>query len=126
MDGAVDIFRTSFRTILPTNKELPITNIVHSLMDMRATSETATEFALYDPKSTKGGVAQTSSSSGQTVSRVSYQETVVVVIGGGNYIEYQNLQDYAQRQRCTIIYGCTDLVAPNEFLQQFTSLNEKK
>ena len=44
------------------------------------------------------------------------------MIGGGNYIEYQNLQDYAKTrsQIATkrIVYGCTELVNASQFLEQ--------
>jgi len=41
------------------------------------------------------------------------------MIGGGNYIEYQNLQDYAKtRSTKRIVYGCTELVNASQFLEQ--------
>ena len=47
------------------------------------------------------------------------------MIGGGNYIEYQNLQDYAktrsQISTKRIVYGCTELVNASQFLEQVKS-----
>lgn len=44
------------------------------------------------------------------------------MIGGGNYIEYQNLQDYAKTRSTgptkRIVYGCTELVNASQFLEQ--------
>lgn len=43
------------------------------------------------------------------------------VVGGGNYIEYQNLQDYCKRQQQnvkTITYGTSELMNAREFLSQ--------
>lgn len=42
------------------------------------------------------------------------------VVGGGNYIEYQNLQDYCARQQVpkSITYGTTELMDASEFLSQ--------
>lgn len=44
------------------------------------------------------------------------------MIGGGNYIEYQNLQDYAKTRSTLptkrIVYGCTELVNASQFLEQ--------
>lgn len=44
------------------------------------------------------------------------------MIGGGNYIEYQNLQDYAKTRSTVatkrIIYGCTEIVNASQFLEQ--------
>lgn len=47
------------------------------------------------------------------------QDVVLFVIGGGNYVEYQNLIDYGKTkglQRVT--YGCTELVNPAQFIAQ--------
>ncbi len=46
------------------------------------------------------------------------------VVGGGNYIEYQNLQDYCQRQQNTkrINYGASELMSPTQFLGQVSGL----
>ena len=42
------------------------------------------------------------------------------MVGGGNYIEYQNLQDYCKRQQGvkTITYGTSELMNARKFLQQ--------
>ena len=44
------------------------------------------------------------------------------MVGGGNYIEYQNLQDYAKPRPPAppkrIVYGCTELVNASQFLEQ--------
>jgi len=55
-----------------------------------------------------------------------FKEAVVFVIGGGNYVEYQNLQEYAKKQPLKkIIYGSTEIVTANEFLKQLKVLGEK-
>lgn len=43
-------------------------------------------------------------------------------MGGGNYIEYQNLQDYCQQQQIPkrVTYGTTELMDATEFLAQVT------
>ena len=47
-------------------------------------------------------------------------QAFVYVVGGGNYIEYQNLQDYCKRQQNvkTITYGTSELMNASEFLSQ--------
>ena len=51
-----------------------------------------------------------------------FNDALVFMIGGGNYIEYQNLQDYAKTRTTTstkrIVYGCTELVNASQFLEQ--------
>lgn len=45
-----------------------------------------------------------------------------MVVGGGNYMEYGNLVSYARKKAGTsskrIVYGCTDVVNPEQFLEQ--------
>ena len=54
--------------------------------------------------------------------RQSFNDAIVFMIGGGNYIEYQNLQDYAKTRSTLptkrIVYGCTELVNAPQFLEQ--------
>ena len=42
------------------------------------------------------------------------------VVGGGNYIEYQNLQEYCKRQQGvkTVTYGTSELMNAKKFLGQ--------
>lgn len=60
------------------------------------------------------------SSSVAARSKGPFQEAFVYVVGGGNYIEYQNLQDYCKRQQNvkTITYGTSELMNAREFLSQ--------
>ena len=47
-------------------------------------------------------------------------QAFVYMVGGGNYIEYQNLQDYCKRQQSskTITYGASELMNAGNFLEQ--------
>lgn len=61
-------------------------------------------------------------SAGIARSRQGFNDSIVFMIGGGNYIEYQNLQDYAKTRstiaKKRIVYGCTELVNASQFLEQ--------
>lgn len=46
------------------------------------------------------------------------------MVGGGNYCEYQNLMDSAAARKKIVTYGCTDLVTPDEFLQQLADVQK--
>lgn len=76
--------------MLPTRKDLVVTKIVDSIMEPTNSSETD-DYLYFDPK-----MARSSAVSKQAKNRISFQEGIVFVVGGGNYIEYQNLQEYAQ------------------------------
>ena len=46
-------------------------------------------------------------------------QAYVFMVGGGNYIEYQNLQDYCRRQGTRqITYGTSELMNARQFLAQ--------
>ncbi|KIH60836.1 hypothetical protein ANCDUO_08900, partial [Ancylostoma duodenale] len=47
------------------------------------------------------------------------QDVILFVIGGGNYVEYQNLVDYGKLKNLQrVTYGCTELVNPRQFTDQ--------
>ena len=47
------------------------------------------------------------------------QDVILFVIGGGNYVEYQNLMDYgAEKKLERVTYGCTELVNPKQFADE--------
>jgi hypothetical protein len=49
------------------------------------------------------------------------------MIGGGNYMEYGSLQEFAQRQQPVkhVIYGTTEILTGMEFVEQLTVLGQK-
>jgi hypothetical protein len=43
----------------------------------------------------------------------------VFVVGGGSYVEYQNIVEYGKSKGLQrIIYGCTEAVSPKKFVEQ--------
>uniref|UniRef100_A0A8P4GDL2 Sec1 family domain-containing protein 1 n=1 Tax=Dicentrarchus labrax TaxID=13489 RepID=A0A8P4GDL2_DICLA len=51
---------------------------------------------------------------------------IVFVVGGGNYIEYQNLVDYAKvKQGKKVVYGCSELFNAAQFIKQLSQLGQK-
>ncbi|XP_073949606.1 sec1 family domain containing Slh [Choristoneura fumiferana] len=57
-------------------------------------------------------------------------DAVVFLVGGGNYIEYHNLIDFAKQQATSgtarkIIYGATTLPNASQFLKQLSLLGEE-
>ncbi|CAG2112388.1 unnamed protein product, partial [Medioppia subpectinata] len=100
---------------------LPITRIVDALMEMKSVPE-ADEYRYFDPKLLK---ADNQSSARH---RTPFQDAIVFMVGGGNYIEYQNLIDYCKNKSKSspkhIIYGTTDLMNANQFLSQLSKLGE--
>ncbi|CAD5213136.1 unnamed protein product [Bursaphelenchus okinawaensis] len=117
------------KNLVPKKHNLPVTKLVAELVDTRETVGGLTtsapvdpnEFLLFDPKllhaSSKDLVH---ARQGQLA-----QDVIVFVVGGGNYVEYQNIVDYAKQagiQRIT--YGSIELVNPAQFIEQLARLGE--
>uniref|UniRef100_A0A6G1SPT0 Sec1 family domain-containing protein 1 n=1 Tax=Aceria tosichella TaxID=561515 RepID=A0A6G1SPT0_9ACAR len=101
---------------------LPITKIVDGLMDSASkVSQESLEYTYFDPKVQKDSEAKR---------KRTFQNAIVFIVGGGNYIEYQNLVDYCNTKSRSvsgtrhIIYGSTDLMNANQFLQQLSQLGD--
>lgn len=65
-----------------------MTKITEQLMECRSGSESE-DFIYLDPKLLKCGDTLPKS-------RAPFQEAIVFVVGGGNYIEYQNLMEFTK------------------------------
>ncbi|ODV84637.1 hypothetical protein CANARDRAFT_29159 [[Candida] arabinofermentans NRRL YB-2248] len=120
---------SGIKNLLPEKKNLPITNIVESIMSpVNANQESiklTDDYLYFDPNITRG-------SHSKPPRRSSYNEGMVFVIGGGNYLEYSNLQDWcsganeslgasgiAQKIVC---YGSTEITTANKFLEECAEL----
>lgn len=68
-------------------QNLPVTNIVDHLMEFKNSQEME-EYHYLDPKQIK--------LTDIPRNRSPFQDAIVFIVGGGNYIEYQNLVDYAK------------------------------
>jgi len=142
------------KNFLPADKDLTVTKIVESIMDPPSASSSAiakTENYLYfDPRSahargTPGGPNPSSKSSatagvnpsfGQR--RQGYTEAIVFTVGGGSMDEYGNLQEWVKRtsggqgsgavgsapKTRRVVYGSTELVNGEDFLQELVQLGK--
>lgn len=112
---------TGLKKLLPEKKNLPITNVVEAIMDPNNASnnyiQLTDDYLYLDPKS-RGGHSK-------PPKRQTYEEALVFVVGGGNYLEYQNLTEWSNqpnRSPKKIIYGSTDIVTASEFLKEISDL----
>lgn len=74
---------------------MPVTRIVDHLMDFKNSQEME-DYLYLDPKQLK--LAEIPRN------RSPFQDAIVFVVGGGNYIEYQNLVDYSKVKFNLIIF----------------------
>jgi hypothetical protein len=88
------------------------------------------DYLFLDPKS---GRARGTAAGAQTKTKTSFSESVVFVVGGGSYVEYSDLLEYAQRASTAaagvntgyaagpgkkrITYGSSEILKPKEFLE---------
>ncbi|KAI8074947.1 Sec1-like protein [Gongronella butleri] len=120
LSGGFENLLSGVKNLLPTKKELVISKIVSDIMSPPPNEQSkADEFLYFDPKLSK-------SSRSPRQNKVSFQEAIVFVVGGGNYVEYQNLQELTlpNNQKKKITYGSTAILSPHEFLQQLSALGD--
>uniref|UniRef100_A0A1A8KDF3 Sec1 family domain-containing protein 1 n=2 Tax=Nothobranchius kuhntae TaxID=321403 RepID=A0A1A8KDF3_NOTKU len=98
---------------------LPVTRILDNLMEMKSHPETD-DYRYFDPKMLRG------SESSIPRNKNPFQEAIVFVVGGGNYIEYQNLVDYSKsKPGRKVLYGCSELFNASQFMKQLAQLGQK-
>lgn len=62
-------------------------------------------------------------SSGTTKGRrMAFAEGMVFMVGGAGYVEYGNLEEWANRTGKKVTYGGTDIVDPGGFVQTLQDL----
>lgn len=111
------------KNLLPTSKDLPVTKIVESILEPNpSTSSNASatdDYLYFDPKATRGSLTR-------PPKRDSYNEAIIFTVGGGNYYEYGNLQDWVNRTGGTkkVVYGSTSLCSPSKFVGECAELGQ--
>lgn len=124
----LDNLISGVKSFLPAKKELTITHLVESLMEPSTAAAQALQdtddYLLFDPRATR---SRNTAQSGRT--RTQFQESVVFVVGGGGYVEYSNLQEWASRSQKEgggggkrITYGSTEILNPEAFLNALGEL----
>ncbi|GAM25440.1 hypothetical protein SAMD00019534_086150 [Acytostelium subglobosum LB1] len=113
VESFTNYFSQGVRSLLPKSKDLFVTRVVESIMDLKNTLDA--DYIYLDPKiQNKNNVTRRTSP---------FKDAIVFVVGGGNYVEYQNLQDFAKKQNKKIIYGTTELLTSKEFIEQTKELS---
>lgn len=112
------------KNLVVKRHNLPVTRIVDELMEIKTSQETE-DFRYFDPKQLR-----ITDSSQMPRNKTPFQEAIVFVVGGGNYIEYQNLVDYTKGKaggpsNKRVIYGSTSLGNAKQFLKQLSLLGQE-
>ena len=78
------------KNLVVKKHNLPVTKIVDDIMEQKQ-GKFNDEYKYLDPKILRGN------DGGQVPrTKTPFSDGIVFVVGGGNYIEYQNLQDYVK------------------------------
>ncbi|XP_077992869.1 sec1 family domain-containing protein 1-like [Glandiceps talaboti] len=111
------------KNLVVKRHNLPVTKVVDALMEIKSSQETD-DYRYFDPK-----MLRVTDASSIPRNRTPFQEAMVFVVGGGNYIEYQNLVDYVKGKAGSsskrITYGCSELLNAQQFLRQLSQLGQE-
>jgi len=106
------------KNLVVGHRKLPITRTVDCLSDLKQSAETD-NFLVFDPK-----IMRRTDSVVPTL-RNTFNDVYVFVVGGGNYVEYQNLMSYMeQHPGKRVVYGSSEIMDSHTFLEQLTKLGQ--
>ena len=73
--------------------------------------------------SSTGGPGGAAAASGRS-RRMAFSDGIVFVVGGAGYVEYGNLEEWAQRTGKRVTYGGTEIIDPGGFVRILESLGK--
>ncbi|KAI0686071.1 Sec1-like protein [Cytidiella melzeri] len=138
-DRGLDNLISGVKNFLPANKLLPVTRLTEALMDSSAASNASLqetdEYLFLDPRAPRNpnaglgissvGGAQGGAGTGARTKRMAFAEGTVFVVGGAGYVEYGNLEEWAQRTGKRVTYGGTEILDPGGFLDVLQRLGKE-
>ncbi|ESQ32873.1 hypothetical protein EUTSA_v10003843mg [Eutrema salsugineum] len=109
------------KNLLSSDQQLAVVRAVEALTEGEPNSETDS-YLMLDPRASKSGY-----SGGSSHGKGPFREAIVFMVGGGNYAEYNSLQDLSQREKTVknIIYGATEILTGTELVEQLALLGQK-
>mmetsp|Transcript_34832 Transcript_34832/g.98747 ORF Transcript_34832/g.98747 Transcript_34832/m.98747 type:complete len:637 (+) Transcript_34832:244-2154(+) len=109
------------KNLMSSTRQSMVALTVQALLEAKPGTEQ--EFEVMDPKLPP----HASQAQLQERAKGPFRDSIVFMIGGGNYLECQGLRDVAATSPtpCNIVYGATELLSPMEFVQQLAELGTK-
>ncbi|EKM61350.1 uncharacterized protein PHACADRAFT_204518 [Phanerochaete carnosa HHB-10118-sp] len=137
-DRGLDNLISGVKNFLPANKLLPVTRLTEALMDSSSASnqslQETDDYLFLDPRAPKnpnaglgisgvgpGGAGGAASGRSK---RMAFSDGVVFIVGGAGYVEYGNLEEWAQRTGKRVTYGGTEILDPGGFVKVLESLGK--
>ncbi|XP_065203264.1 protein sly1 homolog [Planococcus citri] len=114
------------KNLVVKRHNLPVTRIVDDFLEGREPTTPDGDYRYFDPKQIKV--------TDVTRSKTPFYEAIVFVVGGGNYIEYQNLVDYCKTKwggaaavnaGRKVVYGTSVLMNAKQFLRELSLLGQE-
>ncbi|KAF7793415.1 hypothetical protein EIP86_004527 [Pleurotus ostreatoroseus] len=135
-DRGLDNLISGVKNFLPSNKLLPVTRLTEALMDSSSASnqslQETDDYLFLDPRAARNqsaglGISGVSGASAATAGngrarRMAFSDGIVFVVGGAGYVEYRNLEEWAQRTGKRVTYGGTEILDPGGFVRILESL----
>jgi len=117
-EGLLAAGMKGIKNIVASKKELAICQILEALMEQKQSGLTD-NYLYLDPKAPAVG-------RGGEVPRIRapFRRAFTFVVGGGNYVELQSLQEWAQASGRQVVYGATDMVSPTQFVEELSHLGQ--
>lgn len=127
-EGGFDNLLSGVKNFLPTNNLLPVTRVVEAILDptiaSTASLQTTDDYLFLDPKLPRA--------TNTKPKRMTFGEGIVFIVGGGGYVEYTNITEWAAKAGTTsaspglqgkkVSYGSTEILDPTEFLDVLSHL----
>ncbi|KAI0347695.1 Sec1-like protein [Trametopsis cervina] len=136
-DRGLDNLISGVKNFLPANKLLPVTRLTEALMDSSSASNASLQetddYLFLDPRAPKnpnaglgisGMGAQGGGAATGRAKRMAFTDGIVFIVGGAGYVEYGNLEEWAQRTGKRITYGGTEILDPGGFIEVLQSLGK--
>ncbi|ANQ07155.1 Sec1 family domain containing protein [Plasmodium coatneyi] len=110
------------KILLPKRREIKITKLVETLIENKPSSLND-QFVYIDPKTPPSDTTTGSNHVERNYIKQDHvKDYIIFVIGGGNYIEVSALKDLEEKMNKKIIYGTTDFVRPENFVQEINEI----
>ncbi|XP_042479187.1 SEC1 family transport protein SLY1 [Macadamia integrifolia] len=109
------------KNLLSGDRQLVLTSTVEALMEGKPNPD-IDSYLLFDPRAPRSSLGTSSNHL-----KGPFKEAIVFMIGGGNYVDFGSLQEFAHHQQPAkhVIYGTTELITGAEFVDQLTLLGQK-
>ncbi|KAL7719343.1 Sec1 family protein [Entamoeba marina] len=110
-----NMFGKVVERLLPSDKNMAVTVLVDTMTECK-NSQLEQEYNYYDPRTSIENVLDNRRT-------IQFKDSIVFVVGGGNYTEYHNIIQYSERTGKRILYGATEMIGGDDLLKQINQIN---